>query len=250
MSVRKLATLGVTATALVVSAVFAAQLQARSSFATVRLSTGQGEFQPGTLNNGWWNDAGLHQLSHDNYIVGNDTQEGGEGVTRDFFTFDTSAVTGCARSATLQIPWISPGPAPGFPPPFLPGSGDRPGGSPAGGLYMVHDVSTDPFTLNATSGPNTAIFDDLGTGAVYGSRFLQTVGPYAAEAAVVAVNTSAALHDLNRAIRSGGFFSVGGMIAGEPTNTWTFAFTPVFDGNGVNRPVSLLVTVGPCSSGS
>jgi hypothetical protein len=112
----------------------------------------------------------------------------------------------------------------------------------------VHDVSTDPVTLNTTGGPNVAIFDDLGSGAVYGSKFEPTAPPYAGDAFVIPLNSRAAIQDLNTAAFTDSFFSVGGMIAGEPPETWLFGLTPSINPTtGLKRPVNLLVTVGPCS---
>jgi hypothetical protein len=227
MSLRKLVALGLVAAALVVAALLAAQARARSS-SVVKLSTDQSEFAPGTLNNGWWDNTGFHLVGLDNYFAGNSVIR-----HRDFFTFDASLLPGCARSASLQVPISTFAPSP----------------STAGGLYVMHDVSTDPITLNTTGGPNVSIFDDLGSGAVYGSKFEPTAPPYAGDAFVIPLNTPAALHDLNAAAVTDSFFSIGGMIAGEPPETWLFGSTPVINPTtGLKRPVNLLVTVGPCGS--
>lgn len=232
MSLRKLVAVGLLATALVVTALFAARAQARSTLPMVKLSTADSEFAPGTLNNGWWNIAGAHVIGNDNYTVGNRLGQ----TWRDFFTFDASLLPGCARSVTLQIPTSS-----------FSGSGDN-GGATTGGNLVLHDVSTDPVTLNTTAGPDLTIFNDLGTGAFYGSRFLPTVGPYAGDSFTLTLST-AAIHDLNTAALDGDFFSIGGMIAGEPAETALFGFTPVIGPLG-KRPVNLLVTLGACTFSS
>jgi hypothetical protein len=228
MSLRKPATLALIAAALVVAALLAAQAQARSSFLVVKLSTDQSEFAPGTLNNGWWDSTGSHTIGLDNYFAGNSVLS-----HRDFFTFDASLLPGCARSASLQLPIQTFASSP----------------STAGALYVLHDVSTDPVTLNTTGGPNVAIFDDLGTGAAYGSKFEPTAPPYAGDAFVIPLNASAFIPDLNAAALTDSFFSIGGMIAGEPPETWLFGGTPSINPTtGLKRPVNLLVTVGPCGS--
>jgi hypothetical protein len=226
MSIRKLATLGLLAAALVVTALVAARAQARSTAAVVRLSTVDGEFVAGVQNEGWWNDAGIHLLGFDEYLVG----RLGEGVRRDFFTFDTSRAPGCARSATLQIPH-------GI------GSGDF-GFLATLVVYALHDVRTDALTLNTTAGPDTTIFDDLGSGLSYGTAVEPTGAPYRADSFVVTLN-AAGLAGLNAAIRSGSFFSVGGMVVGERMNFFLFEETPVG-----GRPTNLILTVGPCPLGS
>jgi hypothetical protein len=226
MHFRKLVALGLTAAALAVAALFAAQAGARPAFMTVTLQTSQSEFSPGVLNNGWWDDTGIH-TPNGNYIVG---QLG--PVFRDFFTFDASLLSGCARAAKLQIPRGD-------------GSGDI-GGAATGAFFELHDVTTDLLTLNTGTGPDTAIFDDLGSGASYGGRFLPTGAPYAADSFVITLNT-AAVHDLNAAFLNSDFFSIGGMITGEPFFTFLFGGTPVFTPTDVARPVNLIVTVGPCT---
>jgi hypothetical protein len=233
MSLRKLTALGLVATTLVAGALLAGRAEARS-LATFTLTTDQSEFSQGLLTSGWWNSNGTHRVDLDNYCVGNGCTAG--LILRDFFSFDASLLPGCARSATLQIPTQ-----------FNSGSGDF-FGSTAGGTLVLHDVSTDPLTLNTTAGPNPAIFDDLGTGAFYGSRFFPTVAPYASDSFTLTLSL-AAIHDLNAAFLKNDFFSIGGMIAGEPPTTWLFGFTPILGPHG-KRPVNLIVTIGTCGPGS
>jgi hypothetical protein len=228
MSLRKLTALGLAAATLVVGALLAGRAEARS-LATFTLTTAQSEFTQDVLTSGWWDGNGTHVVGLDNYCVGNGCSS---APLRDFFSFDASLLPGCARSATLQIPTGARS-----------GSGDF-FASPAGGTLVLHDVSTDPLTLNTTAGPNPAVFDDLGTGAFYGSRFFPTVGPYASDSFTLTLG-AAAIHDLNDAFSKEDFFSVGGMIAGEPPQTWLFGFTPILGPNG-KRPVNLIVTIGSC----
>ena len=230
MTLRRLAVLGLLATALIVTALFAARAQARSAAPVVTLRTTDSEFTPGTQNAGWWDDAGFHGVGNDNYEVGVAPDLTPE-ILRNFFTFDASTVPGCARNARLQIP-SGPGS----------GSGDF-GGVTTGAFYALHDVETDALTLNTTSG-DVAVFDDLGSGASYGTTFEPTVAPYRSDSFVVTLN-GAGLADLNSAILSGDFFSVGGMIAGEPDLTSLFGFTPIAGPSG-DRSVNLLITIGPC----
>jgi hypothetical protein len=226
MSLRKPAALGLLATALIVTALFAARAQARSSQVFETLSTSQSEFAPGILNNGWWSSTGTHILNNDNYGVGM-----AQGLTvRDFFTFDASLLGGCARSARLQIPRGLE-------------SGEI-GGATTGATLALHDVSTDALTLNRTTGPNLAIFVDLGTGASYGSRFFPTAPPFVSDSFVAYLN-AAGVQALNAAFLAGGFFSIGGMLLGEPVNTFLFGLTPMIGPLG-KRPVNLVVTTGAC----
>ena len=70
----------------------------------------------------------------------------------------------CASAATLQLPIGT-------------GSGDY-GEVATLANFVLHDVSTDPVTLNTTAGPDLDVFRDLGTGTVYGNRYLPTQAPY------------------------------------------------------------------------
>jgi hypothetical protein len=225
MSVRKLLMLGLLTAALIVMALFAARAQARPALSVQRLDTDQTEFAPPVQNRGWWNAMGFHTVGNDNYLVG-----WFGAAQRDFFTFDASLLGGCARSATLQIPRGVE-------------SGEF-GGATTGATLLLHDVSTDALTLNTTTGPNPGIFTDLGTGAVYGSRFFPTAPPFPSDAFIVNLN-EAALQDLNSAVHSGGFFSIGGMLDPEPAAALTFLFASTQ--SILNpRPVTLLITTVPC----
>jgi len=68
--------------------------------------------------------------------------------------------------------------------------------------FVLHDVSTDPVTLNTTAGPDTNIFHDLGTGAVHGNRVLPTVGPYGGLTFFPVSLNHAGLTALNAAIKA------------------------------------------------
>jgi hypothetical protein len=241
MSLRKLAVLGLLATALVVSALLAAQAQGRSNaLPQFKLMTTDSEFTVDVQNAGWWDDAGTHNVGNDNYEVGV-APDLTPTILRNFFTFDGSLAPACARNAALQIPRGE-------------GSGEF-GGLTTGGTYALHDVLTPAIELNTNTtdgvtpippGAGLEIFADLGDGALYGSKFLPTAPPYATDSFIVQLN-NAALHDLNTAILTDSFFSVGGMIAGEPDLTSLFGFTPVAGPLG-DRPVNLLITPGGCNT--
>jgi hypothetical protein len=228
MSYGKRAALGLLTAALVVTSVLAARAQARGAYQVVTLSTNQSEIVNGFQNEGWWTEAGIHIVTDDNYFTGS---LGGENF-RDFFIFDASLVQGCARRAVLQVPHGD-------------GSGDL-GMVATGALLALHGVTTDPVVLKSGRAVSPEIFTDLGDGASYGSFFEPTAAPYKAEVFVVTLS-AAGLADLNAAIRARSFFSVGGMIVGEPVNTALFFDTPILDAAGSKRPTNLLVTVGPCT---
>jgi hypothetical protein len=224
------------ATAMLASAAFAVVLagppaQARSA-ATVTLTTQQHEITNGVLNQGWWDDAGLHSPNNDNYEVGNAPDQGSQ-ILRNFFSFDASLLTGgCATSATLQIP-------------IGVGSGDF-GGVATIANYVLHDVSTAAATLRTSSGPDILIYHDLGTGTVLGGRALPTAGPYDGLTTFPVPLNASGVAALNAAKGKKAFFSVGGMIDHEPDDTSLFGFTPVEDHLGNDIPVKLVITVGSC----
>jgi hypothetical protein len=205
--------------------------QARSTV-TVTLDTQHHEFTSGVMNQGWWDQAGLHSPTNDNYEVGN-APDGGAQILRNFFSFDGSIVTGgCAASATLQIP-------------IGVGSGDF-GGVSTFTNYVLHDVSTASVTLSTSAGPDLGIFHDLGTGTVLGNRVLPTFGPYFGLTAFPVPLNSSGLAALNAAITADKFFSVGGMIDHEPNDTSLYGFTPDEDHLGNDIPTKLVINLGSC----
>jgi len=231
MTLRRITTVGLLTAALMALALVSAQAGAPSALATVVLGTNQSEFSPGTQNMGWWDDAGTHSIGNDNYEVGNAPDLGSQ-ILRNFFTFDGSLVSsGCAKNARLVIP-------------IGQGSGDF-GGVTTGARYVLNDVLTSAVTLNTTAGPSAAIYNDLGSGTIYASNFLPTVGPYSSSRFTIQLN-AAAVAALNVAIDHGGFFSIGGAILHEPDDTSLFGFTPVEDTHGNDLPVQLRVEVGTC----
>lgn len=105
---------------------------------------------PVTVNatdSGWYSEFGFHDASNTNYITGFT----GSQVTRSFFVFDLSSISGLIVSATLRLPnfqSLSPD---------------------ATETFAMFDVSTALATLTAGGSGLTGIFADLGTGTSYGS---------------------------------------------------------------------------------
>lgn len=151
----------------------------------ITYSTSQGEFTPGTNNQGWWSDSATAFDTNDNYIVG----ELDSGEYRNFFTFDLTSLMGPVTSATLQIQTTT--------------DCAMPGGSLTYGLF---DVSTAAATLNNNNGINASIFNDLGTGTSYGQT---TISSCSDSVLNISLN-AAALADINAA--QGGYFSIGGAL--------------------------------------
>lgn len=152
----------------------------------ITISTSQGEFTPGTPNQGWWSNGGGHSNTNANYFVG----ETGGSEYRNFFTFDLSSLTGTVTSATLQL------------------QGTRRCASPnATESYGLFDVSTASSTLSTSNGPDTGIFDDLGTGTSYG---VFNVNMATCNNTLSFTLNAAAISAINAAI--GGYFSIGGAL--------------------------------------
>lgn len=99
---------------------------------------------------GWYNESGGHTAAVEGYFVGLlGTQY------HNFLVFDLASVPGTIRSATLRLE------VPG-------GSGFT---SPDGAEdFELHEVTTDPATLDVDATGQTAIYDDLADGPVFGTR--------------------------------------------------------------------------------
>ena len=104
---------------------------------------------------GWWKDTGAHTSSNKNYIAG----IGSSGdESRDFFVFDLTSTTQAFSGAELKLT----NPSNGFSSP-----------DPTE-TYTLFDVSTPISTLEATGSGQTAVFDDLGTGASFAAQTVST----------------------------------------------------------------------------
>ncbi len=135
-------------------------------------------------DSGWYNEFGFHDPNNRNYITGFASAR----LTRSFFVFDLSSVTGTIISATLRVPnfqSLSPDPSETF---------------------ALFDVTTDIATLTAGGSGLTAVYDDLGTGVSYGSGTMP--GGISGASQDFLLNP-AGLAALNAA---GGFIAIGGAI--------------------------------------
>lgn len=66
------------------------------------LSTGQSQFDFGSNNQGWWSATSSNNTSNDNYLVGDNSNDG-SNLLNNFFTFDISEVLEPVTSATLNL---------------------------------------------------------------------------------------------------------------------------------------------------
>lgn len=151
----------------------------------------------GATDSGWYCSGntrcaggGLHFADNENYLAAQRSPNpGDEWELRNFFTFDLSSVDGVVVSASLRL----------FTADYF---GD------ASELYEVYDVSTSISTLTLGGSDLSDVFNDLGTGSLYGSR--SYTASDAGGISDIALN-SLAISDLNSAL--GGEIALGGKIA-------------------------------------
>ncbi|MFM6271097.1 MAG: hypothetical protein ACKPFA_32070, partial [Dolichospermum sp.] len=121
-----------------------------SSSATVSIADDEPHLNTITLNaadTGWYDVTGYHDPGNTNYIVGDYY-----GLYRNWFTFNLPTLTAPIISAQLKVNT------------FEYTSLD------ASETYELRDVTTAVPTLTAGGSGLTAIYADLGDGAIYGSR--------------------------------------------------------------------------------
>jgi hypothetical protein len=167
----------------------------------VEYRTCDSQIDSGVDNQGWWSATNSNSDGNDNYFVGDVSLDGSQ-LLNNFFTFDLSNFTGGATSAELRLArYVTTGPLPL--------------------LYSLFDVSTDYLILNSNDGTNAGIFDDLGSGILYGSIVVSDLS--LPDPLIITLN-AAALADIN--IAAGGVFSIGGTLT--PTQVPEPAFVSLF----------------------
>ncbi|MFM6607094.1 MAG: hypothetical protein ACKPH3_23985, partial [Dolichospermum sp.] len=125
-----------------------------SSSATVSIADNEPPLNTITLNaadTGWYSSTGFHDPTNTNYIVG-DGSSSLYPLYRNWFTFNLPTLTAPIISAQLKVNT------------FEYTSLD------ASETYELRDVTTAVPTLTAGGSGLTAIYADLGDGAIYGSR--------------------------------------------------------------------------------
>jgi PEP-CTERM motif len=142
-----------------------------------------------TLNStsfGWWDSLGTHDASNTNYGTGDSAQNVDH---RSFFVFNLSGVSGTVVSAALNIfnsAYSSADPSE---------------------TLGIFDVSTPIAVLIATGTGQIPIYDDLGSGTLFGST---TVSPANNNANVTITLNSVALAALQSGL--GSDFAFGGAL--------------------------------------
>ncbi|MBE9264447.1 S8 family serine peptidase [Microcystis sp. LEGE 00066] len=161
-----------------------------SSSATVSIADNEPPLNTITLNaadTGWYDNTGFHIPSNTNYIVGDN--ENPNILYRNWFTFNLPTLTAPIISAQLKVNTF------GYSSPQT------------SETYELRDVTTAVPTLTAGGSGKTAIYADLGDGAIYGSRVYTN-----------ADNNLIRTIDLNAAAisaltaKSGQAFALGGLL--------------------------------------
>ncbi len=118
------------------------------------------------VSRGWYSDVGNHNASNPNYIVGlcsalPDPCVGDDLVHNNFFVFDLGeGVDVSSAMLRLMNPPNAVNPEDGY---ISPNPSE---------LYNLFDVSTNIVDLIASQVGETGIFDDLGSGTLFGSRIV------------------------------------------------------------------------------
>jgi hypothetical protein len=164
----------------------------------------------GFWNQGWWSNNAFNFNWNTNYIAGH-TSIPISINARNYFTFDITALNAhpCVTplSATLSLERGE-----GAGPFFL--------------NYRLYSVETDPFVLaEKDNNPDPFIFNDLGSGTIYGSYFLT---PGAGTDIINLTLNQAGLNALIAAKQNGEqWFSIGGSLVPQPLagEVYRFGFT-------------------------
>jgi hypothetical protein len=165
-------------------------------------NTSDSQIDAGVNNSGWWSPTWANEDDNDNYLVGSID---GLGSVHNFFTFDLSSLEAVVTSAELRITRGTD----------CPGNDTSNGpcvvSDPFGSVeYTLWDVTTPYLTVNANDGVSAGIYDDLGSGILYGTQSVSDDG--SPDPLVVTLN-AAAITAINR--NAGEFFSIGGALPGE-----------------------------------
>jgi hypothetical protein len=161
------------------------------------------------LDSGWYDEGGLNHPDNLNYAVGYSGEPNPDA--RDFFVFDLGSVTGTVIGATLRA--YNPSKAEGY-------GGDGFVSTSATETLGLFEVSTAIADLRAGVMNPSAIYQDLGTGTLFGER---TVSVADNGTFVDTVLNSNALAAINAAL--GNEWAIGGaLLRGDPS-AYLFAYS-------------------------
>ena len=160
-------------------------------------------------DSGWYRNNGSHASSNQNYIVGRYARRS----YRNWFTFDLSGVTQNIASATLRL---------------------NTGSVSRSGIYSTYDVSTGIGALVAGGRHKTGIYNDLGTGSVFGSTSIRYNDDYKiidivlSGAAIASLNTASSVWAIGGTYDSSGY-AFGYTHRGSPLRQLILDVQPVTD---------------------
>ncbi|WP_297325151.1 PEP-CTERM sorting domain-containing protein [Nitrosomonas sp.] len=156
----------------------------------LNITTSSGDFFVPTSDSGWWDGNFFHDEFNKNYFAGTCSNCGdhGNGNINDYFTFDLSGISGTITSASLNLYTYS-----------VAGSSVE---------FQLFDITSPLSEVHAT-GTNAAVYNDLMTGASYGSFIYNPSDSN--EFRSILLNTDG-ISALNSAI--GGEFGIGGAVTG------------------------------------
>lgn len=175
-----------------------------------------------TIDRGWYDNTGFHNPSNDNYFTGTHHYYPDVDV-RSFYAFDLAGVSGVVISAQLQI--------------FNTQTNGYEGPNPSEEL-KIFDVSTSVEALALGGSGLTSIYDDLGTGILFGTK---TVGVYD-QASLVSINLNQqAITSLNANL--GGQFGLSAMLDTGLNGSKIFGGT--FTGNPSDGHTRLILEISP-----
>ncbi|WP_061433280.1 S8 family serine peptidase, partial [Microcystis aeruginosa] len=187
-----------------------------SSSATVSIADNDigGTITLNAVDTGWYDSTGFHGPTNPNYIAGDSF-----GLYRNWFTFNLPTLTAPIISAQLKVntfDYNSPQPSE---------------------TYELRDVTTAVPTLTAGGSGLTAIYADLGDGAIYGSRTYTN----ADDNKINTIDLNAAAISALTA-KSGQAFALGGLLTTLDTidnSEYVFGFSNPLPGD-----VQLVLTTG------
>jgi PEP-CTERM motif len=132
-----------------------------------------------TTAQGWWSNSEGNTSGNTDYVAS-------PGTTNDFFVFSPSGSSNVTSASLTVSTFVVTTPL----------------------TWALYDVTTPIETLEAVgNNPNTAIFDDLGSGVAYGSALVSLVS-----SSVTVALDQAAITALNNDVAGGDVFAIGGAV--------------------------------------
>jgi hypothetical protein len=172
-------------------AVVVLALSRPATAALIIFNTSDNQLLPGVDNQGWWSATLANVSTNATYFTG---ESATGALLRSFFTFDLSSLDLANEAVTAVTLELAR---------FAYDSEDE------SETIAFFDVSTDATTLNNNAGTSAAIFDDLGSGTMYGTFVVPAYTFSSAQTLSFPLNDNATAAV---AAAAGGFFSIGAAL--------------------------------------